>query len=257
MSLKEIIQLHKAEMTPKRRTFHYVVSPICVSVFALLCLAGVVLATMDIDRFFPAFVGLAGAGFCVFIGWLIAGLALAKAEVGMEIRSFSFLFEKPKPLTGDCVTVKDAEEGLTYTLTKSGLKIRFPETEEAVFDETQENVRFLAWDDVEFYTATDNRSRRVWLALGVMDVAGRSVDAEAYEEEMFFVPVTEEVFSAVAAFGLEDKMSAEWFYLQYNPQDAFKQILAKGYIGKMYDPRTGEMFADEDGNFYGDEEKEN
>ena len=84
-----------------------------------------------------------------------------------------------------------------------------------------------------------------------MDVAGRSVNAEAYEEEMFFLPVTADLYAAVAHFGLEDKMSAEWFYIQSNPQDAFKQILAKGYIGKMYDPKTGEMFADEDGNFYG------
>ena len=248
---KEMMQAIKAEMTPKRRAFNYVVTPICSSVAAVLCLAGCVFAAMDFERLFLAFAVLAGAGLCVFIGWLIAGLILAKSEVETELQAYEFFFQDPPPLESDTVTVKDPEEGLTFTLMKSGLKVRFPETEEAVFDETKENVRFLSWDDVEFYTATDNRSRRVWLAVGVMDVAGRSVNAEAYEEEMFFLPVTADFYAAVAHFGLEDKMSAEWFYIQYNPQDAFKQILAKGYIGKMYDPKTGEMFADEDGNFYG------
>ena len=256
MSLKEMIQAEKAEMTPQRRTFNYVVCPIAFSLVAVLLLVAIVLMTMDEAVFAPVFFCLIGVAVFLLVALLLWGLFLAKAEVGIELKKYAFLFEEAKPIEGDEVTAKDREAGLTFTLTKGGLKIRFPETEEAVFDETQENVRFLRWDDTEFYTATDNRSRRVWLAVGVMDVAGRSVDAEAYEEEMYFLPIDGAVYSAIVAFGLEEKMSAEWYYIRLNPQDAFKQILAKGYIGKMYNPKTGEMFLDEDGNFYGDEEKE-
>ncbi len=132
MSLKEMIQAEKSEMTPLRRTFNYVVCPIAFSMAVLSLLVGGILLAADAERFLPVFLLLAGVTVIVLAALLLAGFIVAGMEVDIELKAYAFLFEDAKPLDTDFVTVKDREAGLTFTLTEKGLKIRFPDTEEAV-----------------------------------------------------------------------------------------------------------------------------
>ena len=95
--------------------------------------------------------------------------------------------------------------------------------------------------------ATQQQVRRVRLALAIFSTNPASQDAT------LFVPLYEQVFQAVKAFGLEERIKdGSWDYLFYNPQDAFKQIITKGRILTMRNKKTGKLFVDKQGDFIGE-----
>ena len=67
--------------------------------------------------------------------------------------------------------------------------------------------------------------------------------------KLTIVPLTEETYQAICAFGLVEKMPIEWRYLFYNPKDAFKQILLKGMLGDFHDVETGKVIKEGEENF--------
>jgi hypothetical protein len=177
----------------------------------------------------------------------LARLEAEKAQKEKEKAELNAKLEKEqKKIDEEKAKAKAKEEKPAQ---KKSIK-KAPKKDESLYDELVEATKALLPDfEDEDETEKTAKYSGKW---SIYRVVFDGVD----EEEMYFLPIDEAVYSAIVAFGLEEKMSAEWYYIRFNPQDAFKQILAKGYIGKMYNPKTGEMFLDEDGNFYGDEEEE-
>ena len=169
---------------------------------------------------------------------------VAKKEALAEMQRFAFLLAPPKPLEKDEVVVGDNE--YTFTFTELGLKAEWKERESEgqVFDEVKENVGFIPWKTASVSLATQNWNRRVHIAIAVY--SGETEDSA-------FVEMNEDVYSAVCAFGLDKQFGEGWEYLRYNPEDAFRQLLKRGFIREMYNKKTGKMFVDKHGNFLGDE----
>ncbi len=246
MRLKEQIQFEKQQMHPWRWRLIYIGVPL----YLFLALGGCVAAVL-VDVF--ALGAADGPGILTFvgIGWFIllsvATILLSsfitKVELKREMERYGYLLSEPAPLTGETVKINEVD-GVSYTFEKGGITFEW-EAEEGgqVFDEMRENLIFVPWEDADLCLATQNAFRRVHIALAIAPH-----DPEA-EGGAFIIPMSEEVYSAMHAFGLMERTSADWAYLRYNPQDAFKQILAVGRILKMRDRKTGKVFVDETGEF--------
>ena len=252
MKIREILQQEKEMMTPFRRRVNWW---ILIGYIVWLSLLIIVVPLMIIDEnknavFMFIWLGLG----LVYMGVLIfLNPRIIQKETEIELQGFSYLFTEPKPLEGDSVTIE--EEDILYTLTKEGVRVEIPEKvllqngeyTGQVFDEVKENVFFLRWADTEIFLATQQQARRVRLALAIF-----STDP-ALEDATLFVPISEKIFYAVKAFGLEERIKdGSWDYLFYNPQDAFKQIITKGRILTMRNKKTGKLFVDKQGNFIGE-----
>ena len=175
--------------------------------------------------------------------WLSHRVFLKEAET--ERARYAYLLSPPKPidLSKERVTVED--DGVRYIFTELGLKIEDETVKSTgqVFEE-HDSGKIILWKNADVYLATRNLERRVTIALAVY--SGET-------EISAFVPITESVYSAVCALGLDKDFGEGWTYLKYNPKDAFRQLLKRGYIREMYNAKTGEMFVDKYGNFLGDE----
>lgn len=244
MTLKEKREQRKASMSP----FRWKILTVGLPLYVLLLL-------------FPApiIIGLLAAkndaGIIVAYAWIpwmvlvnVAAfvlLALAtKVDVKIEMERFSYLFKEPEPFEEESLTVTD--EDLVYTLDKDGVQLEFPDEEAGqVFDEAKENVFYIPWERAEFALASQSINRRVYLAIAVF----------AMDDDLvpFFIPLDEKVFAFMKKTGLDKKMDGNWTYLTYNPENAFKQLVTKGRIVKMYNKKTGKLFVDGRGNFIGDE----
>lgn len=255
MKLKEILQQEKENMTP----FRYKVNKwILISFLAWMALLIIVIPLLLINEAQNAIFAFIWLG----LGLAYAGALIAlhprftKKETELELESFSYLFNEAKPLESDSVTV--VEEEISYTLTAEGIKMTVPdkvlhqngEYTGQVFDEVEENVLFLPWKNTEIFLATTSQLRRVRLAMAIF-----STDP-TMEDATLILPISEEVFCAIKAFGLEERIKdGAWDYLFYNPQDAFKQIITKGRILTMRNKKTGKLFVDKYGNFIGDQDE--
>lgn len=180
----------------------------------------------------------------VNVGMAILSLRVTKEDVKFEMQRFSYLFEENISFEDERLIV--ADEDLVYTLEESGVKMEFPdEGAGQVFDEARENVFYIPWERAELGLASQSVARRVYLAVAVFSM----------DEDMipFFIPLDEKVFAFMRKIGLDQKMDHFWSYLMYNPENAFKQLVTKGRIVKMYNKKTGKMFMNEAGDFLGDE----
>ncbi len=233
-------------MSPFRWKILTVGMPVYVAILLIPGILSIILLALEND------VGLI-MGY-VWFGWMIVVniavfilLALAtKVDVKIEMERYKHLFEPPKTLSDEPITVLDEE--LTYTLDERGAKLEIPVLEgEQVFDEAQENVFHLDWTRAELALATQVEYRHVYIALAVLPT-------EFDEGSMpFFIPMTEDVFAFIKKMGFEDRVGSDWDYLFYNPEDAFKQLVKYGRIVKLRNKKTGKVFVDSQGNFIGDE----
>ena len=217
-------------MSPIRYRFNHKTMPLYLVALTVLLAAMIVVGetvTPDLWILLPT-----GAAVAVIVCMLIHGLAVAKKEEKLEIERWAYLFKTDIVYEPETLETDDPETGLQYLLNAKGIKVILPICGEQVFDEAVENEYFLPWDDVEIALATDNFARRVRIALAVVDVSKRSVDGEYVPEdhEVHFLPMEEELIGFVRKYGLEEKISVEWRYILAQPQDAFRQILAWGYI---------------------------
>lgn len=192
------------------------------------------------------FVGLLSLG--LFTPWLNR-----KEMLPREIARFGYLFKVPKPVTEDEIKIQDEYSYWSFTFTKDGLTAEWEQNKEEgeqVFDEIKENQKFVPWKEAELALATQKTGGIVHIALAVLF----DLSADHSQGDAFFIPVTEDVYRAICAFDLKDKLDSGWAYLFYNPQDAFYQILKKGRIVVMRNKKTGKIFVDKNGDFLGDEE---
>jgi hypothetical protein len=135
--------------------------------------------------------------------------------------------------------VPDDVEGAYCELTKEGLLVRFEEKcGEQVFDELPENVFFVPWERAEYFLVTQNVNHRVQIGFAVV-IPNASDQPD--EEAVFVLLMQEKVYTAMHAFGLMEKTAMDWAYWQYNPQDAFKQILRYGQVRRLRDKDTGKI----------------
>lgn len=239
MSTRTLFSEMKKEMPRGRFVYLTLVLPL----YALLVLGGAVAAiflmnTGEKNGVPVLAIFLAFALLCtiIVIVWNFTLKAKAKQR---ELARYGYLFTTPRSFEDETLVVGNVEEeGVSYTLSKEGIKAEWAleEGEEQVFDEVQENAFFAAWQDAEFALASQSRWDRVYLALAVIpfDPSGE----EEYLPPMI-LPMEEKLFAALHAFGLQDKLETDWLYLQYNPKDAFKQILKYGYVKRLYDRDTG------------------
>lgn len=217
-------------MTPLRWKINYVWSPIYCAVVLIPLLA--------FDFLMLAFDGVFTVLFLVWLGiLLVTALAfpwvfikINKIETEIEVKRFAYLFESAKPLEEEETKVVD--EGLTYLLSKDGVRVIVPVKVEQVFEEVSENSFFLDWRDVELAFASQTHLRRVHIALGVFD--------RDMEYPPLFIPMNEAVYQVIEGYKLYEKIGDEWTYLRENTEDAIKQILAKGRIVRKKLEKTGE-----------------
>ena len=245
MKLKEIIQREKELMSSFRWKLNYRIIPIFLVSWLLPLLAMIPLMSIDEERYTPLFIGVMIWVGLVFVGMIAMLPWITKKETQIELERYNFLFKDPKILEEDKIIVPDEE--LVYTLDKEGVYMEIPaESEGQVFDENKENLFYIPWDRGEFALATQAHLHRVYIALAVF-----SLDREMLP---FFIPLTEESYALIKSVGIDKQLGGEWAYLFYNPEDAFKQILAKGRIVTMRNKKTGKAFVDAQGNFIGNEE---
>ena len=243
MKLKEILEEEKKIMSPLRWKMNSTIVPLYLSIIFLPLLIVIPLMTVDEVKYFPVFIAymvvfvLASVGILATIPWM------NKKETEIELERFGYLFHPAKPIEGEKVQVVD--EDVIYTLSKDGIHIKVPVQTEKVFEEANEDSFFFDWREVELALATQSHLRRVHLALAVFD--------RSMEVPPFFIPMSEELFSAIQAFDLQDKIGVEWLYVQYNPKDAFKQILTRGRILKMRDRKTGKVLTEKQLDCMGEE----
>lgn len=254
MKLREALKQEKAEMSPLRWKFNYTVLPIYLALVLLPCIPVLILMGIDEEKFLPVLIVWA----CVFVVLTVAMLCaiplMTKKETKIELERYGYMFKEPLPLTEENVKINGTlGDDLTYILTKDGVTAEWQEEQQEegqVFDEMKENLHFVPWKEATFALATQSRLRRVHIAVAVLFEESE----DGMEGCAYFLPMTEELFAAIHAFGLQDKLGSDWDYLLYNPEDAFKQILTKGRIITMRNKKTGKLFVNKYGEFIGDEE---
>ena len=220
-------------MNPLRRKFINIALPIYLAVSMLPLVAAFPLMILEEGKY-------AVLVACLWFVWFLlssAGMLYASArmsvkEADAERAHYGYLFQEPAKAK-DVLIVPDEE--LCYTLDKDGVRLEIPsEGGEQVFDELNENAFYVAWERADFVLATQSYMRRVYLAFAVL-----SLDFDA---PPFFVPLNEEVYAFIKEKGFDKKLGADWEYLRYNPEEAFKQILLRGRIVKYLDKKDGEPF---------------
>ncbi len=244
--------MEKEQMHPLRYKTNYVLVPLYLFLGLALVVGVIVLdATVLGNEDAPGLLTYLGLAFfvCASVALIAFSSFVSKKELQAEKARYSYLFTPVAGLEKESVTV-NVEEGISYTLTKEGIKAEWDEGEEQVFDDVRNNVRFVDWEDAELSLATHNHFRRIHIALAVLFDSSYG-EKEFPVPDVFIIPLTEEVFSALEKFELKEKLSADWVYLLYNPEDAFKQILARGRILKMRNKKTGKVFVNEKGELLG------
>lgn len=240
---KEWIRNKKESMSPFRWKVMTVGLPLYIVLSLLLIAVFVRQASAEKVEAVAVIVWLACLVF-VNIGMAFLSMRLTKEDGKFEMQRFSYLFEKELLFEEEQLIVADEE--LAYTLEKEGVKLEFPdEGAGQVFDEARENVFFIPWERAELALASQSVRRHVYLAVAVFSM----------DEDMvpFFIPLDEKVCAFMKKNGLDKKMDGNWTYLTYNPEDAFKQLVTKGRITKMYNKKTGKMFVNEAGEFLDNE----
>ena len=228
MTLKEK-KREREEMNPVRYTMKYLWVPIVILLSAAALVAAVLIGIFVkpwLWCLLPSGVALA-----LFVGLIVADAALKRRELETELSRWAYLFQSEDyPL--DMIETEDPETGIQYVLSEKGLRYVLPIECQQVFDEVKENEFFLPWSDVEVVVASDNFARRVRLAFAVVDVSKRSVDGAYLPTygDLHFLPLERELADFFRKYGLDKRLSVEWRYVQKHPEDAFKQILSRGYI---------------------------
>lgn len=237
MSLKDIKKREREEMSPIRYKMNHLILPAFCAIFVGLCVAIALVGSFADNEWWCLLP--AGLAVLMLIAIVAVSAIVVKKEEQIELARWSYLFKKDLVFAGDILETNDPETGIEYALSEKGLKAILPIQGEQVFDEVQENELFLPWTDVELAVASDNFARRVRLAFVVINVAERSVDGNYFptEGDMHFLPVDEEMVAFFQKYGLDKKLSVEWRYMQIQPLDAFRQILARGYIRTLIDEK--------------------
>lgn len=233
-------KLEKEQMNPLRWKMIHVGLPLYV-----LLSVGLFMGAVLIDVFLLGAVDEPGVLTYVGIAWfvlctvltLVFSSKITKMEVREEMQKFAYLFETPTPLESETFVEKLDDIGVTYTLDKNGIRIEW-EAEEGgqVFDEAQENRLSFEWHEVDLCLATQAIFRRAQLALAFLPRTNPVA---------FILPMNENVYRSMHTFNLMEKTAEDWAYLQYNPEDAFMQIIAFGRVLKMRDKKTGKKIVDE------------
>lgn len=250
MGLKELLQQEKQEMSPVRLRMNRVVLPLyLLGVF--LCFGAIIaLGVMsEQNASLETFIAIPVAVFVLLtVAVLVISDVVVKKEIAIELARWAFLWETKEAFDGDELETVDVETGIRFSVARNGVKIIYPTKNESVFDEVEDNVKFLRWDDTELILATDNYMRRVRLAIAMADVSARSVEGE-YEpkmEDIYFLPLCPNLAALLRTFCVEERISPEWAYLQYYPGNAIAQILSFGYI-KKFKAKKGDELAIENG----------
>lgn len=229
MDKKEWMRKKKESMSPFRWKMLTIGLPLYVLLsFLLIAVFVWLLAAESVEAI--AVIVWIGCLVFVNVGMVILSLRATKEDVKFEMQRFSYLFEENVSFEDERLIIADEE--LVYTLEEGGVKMEFPdEGAGQVFDEARENVFYIPWERAELGLASQSVSRRVYLAIAVFSM----------DEDMipFFIPLDEKVFAFMRKIGLDQKMDHFWSYLMYNPENAFKQLVTKGRIVKMYNKKTG------------------
>lgn len=233
-------------LSPLRKKFNCIFLPIwCTAALVPLIVICVLMAVYGEEKYEPymliwtaCVLGTGLLSWGIFLPWI-----QRKEALQSELQRYGYLFQDPKPLTEQEVKIEIDFVKVTYTLTQEGLIVEREQNEQdggQVFDEVQENRRFLPWNEVQLALATQKGYYCVHIAMAVL--FDQSADHKS--GMVYFIPMQEKLYQAIRAFQLVDKLDAGWAYLCYNPEDAFKQIIRKGRILVMRNKKTGKPFAD-------------
>ena len=250
MTKKELKKREKAEMTIARYQFNYVARPIffCVTIGLLIA---AVLVGMNVTPALWCLLPVLLLAVVLSV-WIVAEKKLSTQEEKDELKRWGYLFDKELQFEEETFQTEDPETGISYVLSSKGLRGILPVNVDQVFDEVAENEFFLPWEDVEIAVASDNYARRVRFAFAVIDVSKRSVDGHyiPHDYEVHFLPAEKELIAFLRKFGLEEKLSVEWRYIQAQPQDAFRQVLSFGYMRTMLDENGKRVKRENADNLY-------
>ena len=234
MNFQEKIKREREEMYPVRYTLKHILFPIACVLIVLSIAAAILLGVLAEPWLWCLLPS--GVAVALVVGLIGINASVAKKELEAEISRWAYLFQGEE-FPSDTLKTEDPETGIKYFLSEKGLRYVLPIECEQVFDEVQENEFFLPWSDVEIVVASDNFARRVRLAFAVVDVSKRSVDGEYLpgDSELHFLPLEQELADFFRKYGLDKRLSVEWRYIQKHSKDAFRQILARGYIRTLID----------------------
>lgn len=236
MTLKEIKKREREEMNPVRYTLKHILFPI-VCALIVLSVAAAILVGIFVKPWLWSLLP-SGLAIALVAGLIVFNAVLGRKELETELSRWAYLFQREEFPT-DTLATEDPETGIQYILSEKGMRYVLPIECQQVFDEVKENEFFLPWSDVEIMVASDNFARRVRLAFAVVDVSKRSVDGEYFpvDSDLHFLPLEQELADFFHKYGLDKRLSVEWRYTQKYPKDAFKQILARGYIRTLIDEK--------------------
>ena len=234
MTVKEIKKREREEMHPVRYTLNHILLPIAGTLI-VLSVAAAVLVGIFVEPWLWCLLP-SGVAVVLVVGLILLQAKVAKKELRAELDRWAYLFQA-EDFPSDTLETEDPETGIKYILGEKGLRYILPIECEQVFDEVQDNEFFLPWSDVEIVVASDNFAHRVRLAFAVVDVSKRSVDGEYFpgDSELHFLPLEQELADFFRKYGLDKRLSVEWRYIQKHSQDAFGQILKRGYIRTLLD----------------------
>ena len=252
MQNKEMNQRMKEEMNSVRYKMNRYGNPIFFSLILLALLSIAIVGELAENELLC----LVPAGIAVFLiaALLVVNAIVEKKELKIELARWAYLFKKDIGFDGDFLETYDPETKNEYVLSQKGVKVILPKKGEQVFVETNDNEFFLPWEDVETVVATDNFARRVRLAVAVIDISKRSVDGGYVpkDSEVHFLPLEEELIGFLQKFGLKERISVEWRYIQVEPKDAFKQILRWGFIRTLKDEKGKRIKREQADHLYED-----
>ena len=235
MNVQEMKKREREEMSPIRYKMNRLILPIFCVVFVGLCVAIALVGAFANNGWWCLLP--AGVAVLMLMTIVAVSIAIERKELKIELGRWAYLFKTDLEYDGETLETEDPETEIKYLLSRKGIRCTLPFQGEQVFDEAVENEFFLPWSDVEIVVATDNFARRVRIAAAVIDVSKRSVVGSYLptEKDIHFLPMEEELVAFFDKLGLTQKISVEWRYIQREPNDAFRQILTRGYIRWLKD----------------------
>lgn len=247
---REYARIKNERMTPRRKKFNVI--GILLLVLWTLITVGAACVCMSLD--FNEFWWLALLCFLATISGVVVFIGLKRKtdyyEAVDELERLSYLF-KQVHLTGDeQLEVEGLEEdGVDFVLSKDGIRIKFREAGEQVFDDGMDDGKFYSWDDLDLFLAASNEFFRINLGLAILSKQPvRFVNGEDQTDEdddiFFILPLCPNLALALHAF-CWDKLSLDWLYVFYQPLDAFLQIMKNGRLQSFKDRESGEELTEE------------
>ena len=201
MTLRDIMNLEKANMNKIRYIVNYRVLPIFGIVTVALLVTVSILMTIDEDKYTPAAIAI-----FVFLGVLMVGVLISvpytrRAELAIEMKRYDF-------------DVSNLYPRQVYDFFYGTLSLRFDKNGMYV------NGVLFWYNHSKMFINTSNKLNRIWITLVLY------ID----ESCCFELLLDRDVLSMIKEFGIPLSNQATLDYIINHKEEAFKKIYNKGHV---------------------------